>query len=435
MSKRNRGLDRRSFISVSAAGTAAAWGGYFSALPARAARSPNEKLNIAAVGTGGMAAADISSLAHENIYALCDVDENTLGTAGGKFPKAQRYFDYRVMFELERSNIDAVLVATPDHIHAPASVMAMRLGKHVYCQKPLAWSVDEARVMSKLAAESKVATQMGNQIHSSDNFRRVIEIVRSGAIGPVREVAVWCGKGWGGGKRPTETFEVPANLKWDLWLGPAPVRPYAPNIYHPANWRRWWDFGGGTLGDMACHLVDLPFWALELPQPSTIEAAGPPVDPETTPLGMSVVYEFASSNGGSPVKMTWHDGDRTPQEIAGHKVPGMGVMFIGDNGQMFADYGGYKLYPEDKFKDFAPPEKTIPSSVGHWQEWIDACKTGSPTGSNFDYAARLSEVVLLGNVAYRAGQKITWDGAAGQLVDCPAAKQYLGREYRKGWTL
>jgi len=428
-------LNRRRFLQSAGGASALVIGGVWSERPARASLSPNEKLNIAAVGTGGMAAGDLHNLAHENIVAICDVDDNTLGHASQKYSKAEKYNDFRIMLEKEQPRIDAVMVATPDHIHAPASVMAMRMGKHCFCEKPLAWSVEETRIMSALAAEKKLATQMGINIHAQNNYRRVVEVIQSGAIGPVQEVVVWCGKAWGGGKRPEGTFEVPATLKWDLWLGPAPERPFAPGVYHPAEWRRWWDFGCGTLGDMACHLVDLPFWALGLRSPTTIEAEGPPVDSETAPLGMTVRYEFAATSDRPALKLTWHDGNRVPKEIAGRKASFMGVMFIGEKGQMYADYGSYKLYPEEQFKGFTPPPQTIPNSVGHWKEWTDACKSGTPTTCDFDYSGALSQTVLLGNVAYRAGKKLEWDGATGKVTNCPEAAQFLGREYRKGWTL
>ena len=401
-------------------------------------RGLNEKLNIATIGTGGMGGADLDSLAGENIVALCDVDENTLNVAAGRFPKAKKYFDFRKMLESEEKQIDAVQVSTPDHIHAPASVMAMKMGKHCFCQKPLAHDVTEARTMAKLAAEKKLATQMGTQIHAGDNYRRVVEIVQSGAIGPVREAVVWCGKDWGGG-RHRKAEAPPKHLHWDLWLGPAAERPYEPGVYHPQEWRRWWDFGTGTLGDMACHLMDLPFWALGLKHPLSVEAEGPPVDPDTTPTGMKVTLEFpargGAPSGSPPVKFTWSDGNRTPKQVAGHDVPFMGVMFIGEKGQMFADYGGYRLYPEEQFKGFRPPPQTIPASIGHYAEWIRACKEGTPTTCNFGYSGALSEAVLLGNVAYRVGKKFQWDAENLKAVNCPQADQYLRREYRQGWTL
>jgi predicted dehydrogenase len=308
------------------------------------------------------------------------------------------------------------------------------MGKHCYCEKPLTHTVTEARLMAKIAAEKGLATQMGTQIHAGSNYRRVVEIIQSGAIGPVREVHVWVGKGWGGGTRPTDTPPVPSYIHWDLWLGPAPYRPYHPT-YLPANWRRWWDFGEGTLGDMACHYMDLPFWALDLRYPDTIEADGPPVNPETCPMGLIVHYEHPARGDKPPVKLTWYDGNRAPKVVAGHEVRGSGVMFVGDKGEMFANYGSYELYPKAEFANFQPPPQTIPNSIGHHAEWIKACKEGTPTTCNFDYSGALTEAVLLGNVAYRTGKKIRWDAKNLRVTNCPEAAQYLSYKYRDGWTL
>ena len=427
--------NRRQFVkSSAAAGAALLAGGYWSELRAADSRSPNEKLNIACIGTANRAAANVGGVAGENIVALCDIDDNYLDATQKRFPKAARYNDFRKLLETEKT-LDAVVVSTADHVHAPASVMAMRLGKHCYCEKPLSHNVYESRVAAQVAREKKVATQMGTQIHEGSNYRRVVELIQSDAIGPVSEVHVWVGKGWGGGDRPKESQPVPKNLHWDLWLGPAPERPYAAGRYHPANWRRWWDFGSGTLGDMACHFMDLPFWALNLRHPTSIEAEGPPVHPETCPLGLIVRYEFPARDKMPPVKLTWYDGNRIPRQVAGHQVPGNGIMFVGSEGQMFADYGSHRLYPQEKFKDFKPPAPTIPNSIGHYREWIKACKEGTPTTCNFDYSGALSEAVLLGNVAYRTGKKLDWNGEQLKATNVPEADQYVRREYRKGWTL
>ena len=396
--------------------------------------SPNEKLNIVSVGIGSMGTTDLKEVSGENIVALCDVDEKALNAAGDGFKLAKKYVDYRRMFEKEDKNIDAVVVSTPDHSHAPISVMAMKMGKHCFCQKPLAHEIYEVRTMARVAAKRKLTTQMGTNVHASDNYRRVVEIVQAGSIGPVHELVCWFDKTLGGAKRPQGAFAVPENLHWDLWLGPAPERPYAPG-YHPFGWRSWWDFGTGTLGDMACHLMDLPFWALGLRYPTSVETEGPAVDPEVAPIGMTVRYEFPSIAGRPGVKLTWHDGNHASQEVAGHSVPGMGVMFIGEKGQLFADYGGYRLYPEGNFKDFEAPPRTIPPSIGHWKEWIQACKDGSPTTCNFDYAAALTETVLLGNVAYRTGERLQWDAQAMKATNCPEADKYIRRQYRKGWAI
>jgi predicted dehydrogenase len=391
-------------------------------------------LNIGIIGTSGRALGNIEGVQGENIVAVCDIDDRLLGEASEKFPKAEKFSDFRKLIEMK--GLDAVVVSTADHTHAPASALALRMGKHVYCEKPLTHSVFEARTVARLAKEAKVATQMGTQIHATDNYRRVVELVRSGAVGPIQEVHVWCGKSWSGGERPKDTPPVPDYLKWDLWLGPAPERPYHPT-YLPANWRRWWDFGNGTLGDMACHVMDLPFWALDLRYPSTVESHGPKVHPETTPDWLAVKYEFPAQGERPALVLTWHDGDKRPEILTEHNLPkwGMGVLFVGEKGMLQADYDRRLLFPKDKYKDFKAPEPTIPSSIGHHAEWIAACKDGRPTTCNFDYSGALTESVLLGNVAYRVGQKIEWDAANLKVTNCSDAENYLRRDYRKGWSL
>jgi predicted dehydrogenase len=397
-------------------------------------RSANDKLNIGVIGTSGRALGNIEGVQGENIVAVCDIDDRLIASAKARFPGASTFADFRRM--LERKDIDAVVISTADHTHAPAAVMAMKLGKHVYCEKPLSHSVYEARVMTETAARAKVATQMGTQIHAGDNYRRVVEVIRSGAIGPVREAHAWVAKTWSGGERPTESRPVPNSLYWDLWLGPAPARPYHPT-YQPANWRRWWDFGSGTLGDMACHYMDLPFWALDLRSPLTVEAEGPPVHPETTPHWMIVRSTFPVRGTQPPVTLTWYDGGKRPEALSKPGTPkwGDGVLFVGDKGMLLASYDSYRLLPEADFKDFHPPAPSIPNSIGHHAEWIEACKTGKPTTCNFDYSGPMTEAVLLGTVAYRLGRKIEWDSAGLKVVGCPEAERYLRREYRKGWTL
>ncbi len=426
---------RRDFLKVSGAGFATIAGGVWSQLPAAESKSPNEKLNIACVGTANRASADIDGVQGENIVALCDVDKNYLDRAAARFPDARTYADYREMIDKETGKVDAVVVGTADHNHAPATIRAIRAGMHAYCEKPLTHTVQEARIIAEAAKQHNVATQMGTQIHAGDNYRRVVEIIQSGVIGDVTEVHVWVGKGWGGGDRPEGGQEPPANLNWDLWLGPAPVRPFWPGRYHPAQWRRWWDFGQGTLGDMACHYMDLPFWALKLRHPTSCEAEGPEVHPETCPLGLIVRYEFPAREGLPPVRFTWYDGNLIPREVAGERVPGNGVMFVGSEGKMYADYGSYRLFPTDKFANFKPPQPTIPPSIGHHAEWIKACKDGSPTTCNFDYSGALTEAVLLGNVAYRTGQKLQWDAQQLRATNCPAADKYIRKEYRAGWEV
>jgi predicted dehydrogenase len=398
--------------------------------------SPNEKLSIAGVGVAGQGAWNLGNCVSQNVVALCDVDDRRAGATFEKFPKAKRYRDFRKMLDEMGKQIDAVLVATPDHTHAPAAVMAMKMGKHCYCEKPLAHSVSEVGAMIDLAKKNKLATQMGTQIHAGANYRRVVELVQSGAIGPVGEVHVWHTVAYGGGDRPKETPPVPAGLDWDLWLGPAPLRPYHP-CYCPGIWRSWWDFGSGGLGDFGCHYMDLPFWALKLRHPTTVETEGPAVHPERTSPGLVVRYEFPARENLPPVKMTWYDGGKRPAFLAERKIPAWGaaVLFIGEKGMLIADYGKHQLLPETQYTGFQPPAATIPDSIGHHAEWFRACKTGEPTTCNFDYSGTLATTVLLGNVAYRVGKKLAWDAAALKATNCPEAEQHLRPPYRTGWTL
>jgi len=428
-------IDRRQFLQTSSLGVAALTGGVWSELPAQESRSANQKLKILCVGTANRAAANVSGVKSEDIVAVCDVDSNYLARAQQEFKSAKGYADYRDMIAQEADRADAIVVATADHNHAPAALRGINAGLHCYCEKPLTHTVQEARIIAEAATAKGVATQMGTQIHASDNYRRVVEIIQSGAIGDVGEVHVWVGKGWGGGDRPEQGQTPPANLNWDLWLGPAPERPYAAGRYHPAQWRRWWDFGMGTLGDMGCHYMDLPFWALDLRHPISCAAEGPQVHPETCPLGLIVKYQFPQRGKLPPVALTWYDGNLTPREIAGEKIPGSGVMFVGSEGHMFANYGSYKLYPKEKFDSFTPPAESIPNSIGHHAEWIKACKDGSPTTCNFDYSGALTETVLLGTVAYRTGETLQWDAQTLTATDCPAADKFLSKQYRPGWEV
>jgi len=409
--------------------------GVWSQLPAADSKSPNGKLNLACVGTANRAGDDINGVKGENIVALVDIDDNYLNKAKSTFKDARGYNDYREMLDKEKGKIDACVIGTADHQHAPAAIRAIRNGLHVYVEKPLTHTVTEARILAEAAKKHGVVTQMGTQIHAEENYRRVVEMIQAGTIGNVTEVHVWVGKGWGGGERPTTEDAPPATLHWDLWLGPAPVRPFAVGRYHPANWRRWWDFGQGTLGDMACHYMDLPFWALKLRHPTTCEAEGPPVHAETCPLGLTVRYQFPERDGLSACKLTWYDGNMIPKEVAGERVPGAGVMFVGSEGKMYADYGNYRLFPAEKFANFKPPAPSIPRSIGHHAEWIKACKDGSPTTCNFDYSGALTESVLLGNVAYRTGKKLEWDAKTLKATNCPEADKYLTKQYRAGWEV
>jgi predicted dehydrogenase len=440
-------FSRRRFLKS----TAVASAGIVGAPAFLRARSPNEKLNLAVIGCGGRGGANLGSVGAENVVALCDVNENHLNSAGLKHTSARKFSDYRRLFD-DAKDVDAVVVSCAEHTHAFATLPALQLGKHVYCEKPLTHSVWEARVIAEAAKKAKVVTQMGTQIHAGSNYRRVVELVQSGAIGPVREAHVWVGRAWGlqseeaakrnkdivfVQNRPAETSPIPKELNWDLWLGPAPERPFH-SVYFPGpKWYRWWDFGGGTMSDLGSHWNDLPFWALKLRHPLTIEAHGPPPHPEIAPASMSATYEYGARGDMPPVKLTWHQGEERPAILREGKIPawGSGVLFIGDKGMLLADYGKHVLLPEADFKDFVRPPKTIPDSIGHHQEWLLACKTGGPTTCNFDYAGALTEANHLGNVAYRVGKKIIWNAEKLEATNCPEAAPIIRREYRKGWKL
>lgn len=384
-------------------------------------KSPNEKLNIAVIGIANQGAYNLDSVKGENIVALCDIDDNYLAAAKPQFPNAVTYNDYRKL--LERKDIDAVVIATPDHTHAPATLAALETGRHVYCEKPLTHTVAQARLVTETARKHKRVTQMGTQIHAENNYRRVVEIVRSGAIGEVKEVYCWVDRIWSAGEnRPTDTPPVPPNIHWDLWLGPVPSRPYHPS-YMPFKWRGWWAFGGGTLADMACHHMDLPYWALDLAQPLTISSEGPPVHPESTPEWQIVRYTYPTRDTKPPVSLTWYHGGKRPPQFDEGKAPkwGDGTLFVGSKGMLLADYSRYVLLPEKDFAGFTPPAPTIPNSIGHHAEWIRACKTGEPTTCRFDYSGVLTEAVLLGNVAYRTGKKLEWDPVALKTKNSPEA--------------
>jgi len=411
----------------------------------------NEKLNIAVIGVGGRGADNLGSVRSENIVALCDVFEPAVKRAAQRHPHARQCRDFRRLYDHARE-FDAVVVSTTEHTHALATLPALQLGKHVYCEKPLTHNIAEARVIREAAARAKVATQMGTQIHATDNYRRVVELIQTGAIGPVYEVHVWVGRAWGrqskesaaqhgdivsATERPTDVSPVPEGLDWDLWLGPAPERPFHEVYFPGPKWYRWWDFGNGTMSDLGSHWNDLPFWALKLQAPRTIEADGPPPHPEIAPASMRATYEYAARGELPAVRMHWYQGQEKPELWKTGAIPrwDSGALFVGKQGMLLASYDKHVCLPEKDFRDFSPPKPFIPRSIGHHAEWIHACKTGAPTTCNFEYAGWLTEANHLGNVAYRTGTKLEWDAAKLCAVNAPEADRFIRRDYRKGWTL
>jgi hypothetical protein len=434
----------------------------------------NDKLNIGVVGVMGKGLSDTDLCARENIVALCDVDEDHCAPQRKKYPGAKFYQDFRIMLEKEKS-LDAIIISTPDHLHASIASMALKMGKHVFCQKPLTQTVSEARLLRDLAKKHGVATQMGNQGSAEDGLRRAVECVQAGLIGNVNEVHVWSNRPvWPQGMdRPKKSDPVPKGLNWDLWLGPAPKRPFVKGVYNPFNWRGWQDFGTGALGDMACHTANMPFRALKLGYPSEIEATTPAMNKETYPLKSKIKFKFPARDGLVPVDFTWYDGgnakpdspfrhdgeNKPPAEVTADieemmgTVPGSGCLLIGDKGRIFSpdDYGAkffLRLSDEKELMDSAKhgavtaiPQK-IPrnaqSGTGDARqhlEWIAACKGGVTGYSNFDIAAYLTEIILLGCVAMRVGKKLEWDGPNMRAKNAPEAAAFINREYRTGWKL
>jgi predicted dehydrogenase len=452
-------MHRRDFLQHTvAAGTGTFLLGGAPAVAASFIRSPSERVRFACIGVGGKGDSDTNDAgAHGEIVGLCDIDSNVLDKMGSKYPRAKKYFDYRKMLEDLHGKIDAVTVSTPDHTHAPASVMAMRMGLHCFCQKPLTWSVEEARLMRTLAAEKKLCTQMGNQGTARGGFRSGVELIRSGILGPIKDIYVWTNRPiWPQGmSRPKDTPGIPNNVRWHEFLGSASDRPYHPD-YQPFKWRGWLDFGTGALGDMACHTINIAAMALELFDPESIEAVDTSgiVDHESYPVWSIIRTRFGPRNGRGPITLTWFDGgDKFPEDkkiykelLHGEvnrktkKTAESGLLLVGEKGSFYSenDYGAeHVLLPRDKFKEVKKPEPSLPRSPGHFREWVDGIKAGDPNKamSNFEYAGRLTETVLLGVVALKAGTAIEWDAAGMKAKNVPSADQFLRRDYRRGFSV
>lgn len=448
-------ISRRKFLNLSAAAASSLMILPRHVLGGKKYVAPSDKLNIAGIGVGGQGGGDLSRMEGENIVALCDVDWDRAARTFKKYPDVPRYRDFRVMLE-KRKDIDAVVVGTPDHVHAVATMAALQLGKHVFCEKPLTHTIYEARLLTKTACEAGVATQMGNQGHAMESIRVLCEWIWDGAIGNVTEVHAWTPHPvWPQGiGRPTETPPVPDILSWDLWLGPAPFRPYHP-CYVPQKWRGWWDFGTGGLGDMGCHIFDHIVWSLKLGAPTSIEASysefvpdkmtwDKPKNIETYPRASIVTYKFPTREGFPPLNLMWYDGGlmpSRPEEIPENIKMGDdygGALYVGDKGMILCGSHGansLRIWPEKRMQEYQRPPKTLPRSIGHYQEWIAACKGGEPAASNFDYAGPLTETVLLGNVSIRTGNKLYWDSKNMRFPNHPEADQYLHRRYREGWRM
>ena len=449
-------MKRRDFFKRTCSAAALTFMGGFPVPMIAQTRSPNEKLQIAHIGVGGMMGDfHLQGTADEARVALCDVDERILDPVCAKIPDAARYVDWREMLSDKSDKIDAVVITTPDHTHAPIACTAMNLGMHCYCEKPLAHDVWQIRQMQKIAKEKNLVTQMGTQVHATSNYRRAVELLRAGAIGKVRDVQVWVGVVWGGKAAPSAPAAVPDTLHWDLWLGPAPARPYQPCYlsgnpesydalradldvpelcWLSGNWRSFWDFGSGGMGDMACHLIDLAYWALELDLPKSVETTAPlPANADYAGRDLTSRFLFETQDG--PLSLTWYDGVARPADLAkyGLENKNYGILFIGEEGALYVNYAEHFLLPREKYADFKDAAGTIPPSAGHHAQWLAAIRSGGKADCDFDYSGKLSEAVLLALVSYRCGKKLEYDAPSMSAPNAPEAATLLRQSCRDSW--
>ena len=438
-------VSRRSFLKTASVGSAVT--AFPHVMRSQQGKSPNNKLNVACIGVGGRGNAAVGAMKGENLVAFCDVDDARAAKNFAEFPNVPRFRDFRQLLDKLGNSIDAVTVSTPDHMHFPIAMAAMSLGKHVFVEKPMAHTIAEGRKMAQLAREKKVATQMGNQGHAGEGMRVLKEWYQAGVLGDVRELHTWTDRPiWPQGVKGFDHSKLmpvkPATLDWDLWLGVAADRPYDPG-YLPFNWRGFWDFGTGALGDMGCHMMDGGFWAFDLPAPTSVEAVSANQTAISAPTASVVTYHFPAHGTRPPLKWVWYDGNLEPvlppefeQE---RKLPDNHTLILGSKASVLAqaNYFTVRIIPEPKMQELAPslPPKTIPRIPGgdHFAEWVNACKGGAPAGANFDYSSRLTEMVLLSNVAVRAKRRIEWDSAAMKITNLPSANEFITKQYRGGF--
>ena len=428
-------LSRRRFTGLASVAGA----GYFAGhgIAAAQAEGPIDKLNVAVIGTGGQGTANLRGVSSQNIVAVCDVDERRAGKAFEQFDAAHAFTDFRKMFDTLEKKIDAVVISTPDHTHFHPAWWAMERGKHVYLEKPLAHELEEVRRLTVAAREKKLATQLGNQRHANRGLREAVAVVKSGVIGEVKEAHSWIASARGMPKAPGEPGAVPAGLDWDLWLGPCPERPYT-NGFAPYDWRFWWEFGTGETGNWGCHILDIPFWALDLVYPVHVSGSGPEPDLNRTPTAMTTRLDFPARGSLPPVALHWYQGRPPIAAEKGATDKSFNTLFLGSEGVLACGFDKWKLLPEEKFAGYQGPgkgaEPAMPPSPGFHKEWIEACRGGKPASCNFDYSGPMSESVLLANIAYRIQGEFDWDAAALKASRADATA-LLRREYRKGWEI
>ncbi|WP_146504600.1 Gfo/Idh/MocA family protein [Rubinisphaera italica] len=428
----NSKLNRRDAIKATAALTAGLYLG--TQTKSNFALSANEKINIACIGVGGRGFANVNGCSSENLVAFCDVDENRASQAYEKFPSVRRFTDFRKMFDEIENEIDAVVVSTPDHTHFHPSMWALLRDKHLYCEKPLAHNVWETRTITETARERNLATQLGAQRHAKLNMRRVVEEIQAGAIGVVLEVYSWIDSSRGMPDPITSTKQAPDTLDWNLWLGPTTTERGYTDQLCPYKWRFWWDYGTGETGNFGCHILDIPFWALDLKYPTQVEASGPEVDSERTPKSMTTKFQFPANEKRPALTLHWSQGKPEFAEKKKYDVKGLNTIFVGTKGVLACGFDERKLFPADQFENYEKPEKTIPDSPGFYHEWFNAIRGGEPASCNFDYSGPLSETVMLGNVAYRSGG-FAWDAKSLKTIGNDQAQKLIREPFRKGWEI